>query len=48
MAQLRGPRAEPAMASLVRTALAKRIIEMSQDPQMDAQRLTNDGIARVK
>ena len=47
-AQLRGPGADPPMASLVRTTLAKRIIEMSQDPQMNAQRLTDDAIARVK
>ena len=47
--QLQGrPGADPALASLVRTALAKRIIEMSQDPNMNAQKLRDDAIAYVK
>jgi hypothetical protein len=47
-AQLQGPGSDPAMAFLVRTALAKRIIEMSQDPKMNAQKLRDDAIAHVK
>ena len=47
-AQLQGPGADPALASLVRTALAKRIIERSQDPNMNAQKLRDDAIAYVK
>jgi hypothetical protein len=46
--QLQAPGADPALASLVRTALAKRIIEMSQDPNMNAQKLRDDAIAYVK
>jgi hypothetical protein len=46
--QLQGPGADPALASLVRTALAKRIIEMSQDPNMNAQKLRDDALAYVK
>ena len=40
--------AEPAMASLVRTALAKGIIEMAQRPGVDVQKLRDDAIAYVK
>ena len=40
--------AEPAMASLVRTALAKRIIEMAHRPGVDVQKLRDDAIAYVK
>ena len=40
--------ADPAIASLVRTALAKRIIETAQRPGIDAQKLRDDGIAYVK
>jgi hypothetical protein len=47
-AQLQGAEAEPAMASLVRTALAKRIIETAQRPGVDAQKLRDDAIAYVK
>ena len=47
-AQLQGDEAEPAMASLVRTALAKRIIETAQRPGIDAQKLRDDAIAYVK
>ena len=36
-AQLQIDEAEPAMASLVRTALAKRIIEMAHCPGVDVQ-----------
>ena len=39
---------EPAMASLVRTALAKRIIEMAHRPGVDVQKLRDDAIAYVK
>ena len=37
--------AEPAMASLVRTALAKRIIEMAHRPGVDVEKLRDDAIA---
>ena len=47
-AQLQGDEAEPAMASLVRTALAKRIIETAQRPGIDVQKLRDDAIAYVK
>jgi len=40
--------AEPAMASLVRTSLAKRIIEMAHHPGVDVQKLRDDAIAYVK
>jgi hypothetical protein len=36
------------MASLVRTALAKRIIEMAHRPDVDVQKLRDDAIAYVK
>ena len=36
-AQVQIDEAEPAMASLVRTALAKRIIEMAHRPGVDVQ-----------
>ena len=47
-AQLQGEKADPAMASLVPTALAKRIIETAQRPGIDAQKLRDDAIAYVK
>jgi hypothetical protein len=40
-----GGEADPAMASLVRTALAKRIIETAQRPGIDSQKLRDDAIA---
>jgi hypothetical protein len=46
--QLQGDEADPAMASLVRTALAKRIIETAQRPGIDGQKLRDDAIAYVK
>ena len=46
--QLQGDEADPAMASLVRTALAKRIIETAQRPGIDVQKLRDDAIAYVK
>jgi hypothetical protein len=39
-AQLQGTGSDPAMSSLVRTALAKRIIEMAQRGGMNAQKAT--------
>lgn len=36
------------MASLVRTALAKRILEMAQREGMNAQKLRDDAIAHIK
>jgi hypothetical protein len=39
---------DPAMASLIRTALAKRIIEAAQRPDMDAQKLRDDAVAYVR
>jgi hypothetical protein len=47
-AQVQIDEAEPAMASLVRTALAKRIIEMAHRPGVDVQTLRDDAIAYVK
>jgi hypothetical protein len=47
-AQLQGDEADPAMASLVRTALAKRIIEAAQHPDMDARKLRDDAIDYVR
>ena len=47
-AQVQIDEAEPAMASLVRTALAKRIIEMAHRPGVDVQKLRDDAIAYVK
>jgi hypothetical protein len=46
--QLQSDEDEPAMASLVRTALAKRIIEMAHRPGVDVQKLRDDAIAYVK
>ena len=46
-AELRG-QAEPAMSSLVRTALAKRIIETAQRDGMTAKKLRDDAIAHIK
>ena len=43
-----GDETDPAMASLVRTALAKRIIETAQRPGIDPQKLRDDAIAYVK
>ena len=48
VAQLQGDEADPAMASLVRTALAKRIIETAQRPGIDVQKLRDDAIAYFK
>jgi hypothetical protein len=39
---------EPAMSSLVRTALAKRIIEVAQRPEMDGRKLRDDAIAYIR
>ena len=47
-AQVQIDEAEPAMASLVRTALAKRIIEMAHRPGVDVQKLRDYAIAYVK
>jgi hypothetical protein len=47
-AELQGGQAEPAMSSLVRTALAKRIIEMAQRDGMTAKKLRDDAIAHIK
>jgi hypothetical protein len=46
--QLQIDEAEPATASLVRTALAKRIIEMAHRPGVEVQKLRDDAIAYVK
>ena len=43
-----GDEADPTMASLVRTALAKRIIETAQRPGIDVQKLRDDAVAYVK
>ena len=47
-AELQGGLSEPAMSSLVRTALAKRIIETAQRPGIDVQKLRDDAVAYVK
>jgi hypothetical protein len=47
-AQLQGEQADPAMASLVRTALAKRIIETAQRPDMDVRKLRDDAVAYIR
>ena len=47
-AELQGSHAEPAMSSLVRTALAKRIIETAQRDGMTAEKLRDDAIAHIK
>jgi hypothetical protein len=39
---------EPAMASLIRTGLARRIIEMAQNHEMNAQELRDDAVAYIK
>ena len=39
---------DPAMASLVRTAIAKRIIEMARQDGMNTEKLLDDAIAYVK
>ena len=46
-AQLQSEQTDPAMASLVRTGLAKRIIEMAQRPDMDARKLRDDAVAHI-
>ena len=46
--QLQIDETEPAMASLVRTALAKRIIEKARCPVLDVQKLRDDAVAFVK
>jgi hypothetical protein len=47
-AELQGGLSEPAMSSLVRTALAKRIIEAAQRDGMTAEKLRADAIAYIK
>ena len=47
-AQIECEQADPAMSSLVRTALAKRIIEMAQRPEMDVRKLRDDAIAHIR
>jgi hypothetical protein len=48
LTELQIAKAEPAMASLVRTALAKRIIETAQRPGIDMQTLRDDGLPMSK
>jgi hypothetical protein len=47
-AELQGGLSEPARSSLVRTALAKRIIEVAQRDGMTAEKLRADAIAYIK
>ena len=47
-ARLQIDEAEPAMASLVRTALAKRIIQTAQRPGIDLQMLRDHAIVHVR
>lgn len=46
-AEVQGGLSEPAMSSLVRTAVAKRIIEVAQRDGMTAERLRADAIAHM-
>jgi hypothetical protein len=48
LALVQGEQADPAMASLVRTALAKRIIAAAQRPDMDARKLRDDAVAHIR
>ena len=47
-AEVQGGLSEPAMSSLVRTAVAKRIIEVAQRDGMTAEKLRADAIAYIK
>jgi hypothetical protein len=47
-AELQGGLSEPAMSSLVRTALAKRIIDVAQRDGMTVKTLRDDAIAHIK
>lgn len=47
-AELQGGLSEPAISSLVRTALAKPIIEVGQRDGMTAEKLRADAIAHIK
>ena len=47
-AELQGGLSEPAMSSLIRTALAKRIIEVAQRDGNTAEKLRADAIAHIK
>ena len=47
-AELQGGQAEPAMSSLVRTALAKRIIETAQRGGMTAEKLRDEPLRTSK
>ena len=46
--QLRGEQSDPAMESLLRTALAKRIIETAHRSDLDAQALRDDAITHIR
>jgi hypothetical protein len=46
--QLRGEQTDPTMSALVRTALAKRILETAQRADIDARRLRDDAIAHIR
>jgi hypothetical protein len=47
-AQIQREHADPAMASLIRTAIAKRIIEMAQGEGMNARSLCDDAVSFVR
>ena len=46
--QLRAEQADPLMESLLRTALAKRIIEIARHSDLDAQALRDDAMAYIR
>jgi hypothetical protein len=46
--QLRGERTDPVMEPLLRTALAKRILETAQQADIDARKLRDDAIAHIR
>ena len=46
--QLQTEQRDPAMSSLVRTAIAKRIIEMARRDGMNAHKLRDDAVAHVR
>ena len=46
--QLQGEQTDPVMSPLVRTALAKRILETAQRADIDARKLRDDAIAHIR
>jgi hypothetical protein len=46
--QLRGEQSDPVMEPLLRTALAKRILETAQQADIDARKLRDDAIGHIR